>query len=562
MNSNKMKPAVLGGIVIGLGIIIAIVAAVTSGGGAKGGKTADTTTVLEKSVDKVKLTKNYAPKGTISFDATDEKAELPDIDSNYPVVVEPNGKELVVEIFSSPEKAGKGTDGWMTEMAEEFNASDITVSGKSAGIRLRSISSGAQIDYITAGVNVPAAISPSAYMWCDMLESQGVDVEMIADRTVGNVAGVLVDQNTYSSLEEKYGTVDISAVVSATVDGTLTTGYTNPFVSTTGLNFLASMLNDFDSSDPLGSNAVEGFKKFQDNVPFVAYNTLQMRTAAENGTFNAMMMEYQSYTQDVTLTSSYKFIPFGIRHDNPLAAVGDVSADEKTVLKMFADFCKSEKAEKLADEYGFNRMDDYKGGLENISGNTWTQMQKLWKKNKNVSKPIAAVFVLDTSGSMMGEPLNSLKASLNNSIKYINSSNYVGVVSYSSGVNVELEIGLFDINQQSYFVGAVDSLTASGNTATYSAVSQAALMLREFMEKEPNVTPMIFLLSDGQSNVGSRLGDVDDALADTGIPVYTIGYNADLEELKSISDINEAATINADTDDVIYQLKNLFNANL
>ena len=127
---------------------------------------------------------------------------------------------------------------------------------------------------------------------------------------------------------------------------------------------------------------------------------------------------------------------------------------------------------------------------------------------------------------------------------------------------MELEIGLFDINQQSYFVGAVDSLTASGNTATYSAVSQAALMLREFMEKEPNVTPMIFLLSDGQSNVGSRLGDVDDALADTGIPVYTIGYNADLEELKSISDINEAATINADTDDVIYQLKNLFNANL
>ena len=131
------------------------------------------------------------------------------------------------------------------------------------------------------------------------------------------------------------------------------------------------------------------------------------------------------------------------------------------------------------------------------------------------------MFVLDCSGSMSGKPINSLKMSLSNSIKYINSTNYIGVVSYSNGVNVELEIGQFDINQQAYFMGAVDSLTASGNTATYSALSRAVIM-----------------------------------------PIYTIGYNADLDELKAISEMNEAATINADTDDVIYQLKNLFNANL
>lgn len=566
--TNKIKPAAMGVAVVILGIIIAIVAAVTSGGkkddnkggGNSGSK--DPQQTLEQAVGKVKLTHNHAAKGTVTYEDNAAAAELPDIDTTYPIVVDPSGKDIVVEIFSSPEKAGTGTDGWMTEMAEKFNSSNKEVDGKSVGVKLRNISSGAQIDYITTNVHTPAAISPSSYIWCDMLNSQGIDTETISDKTVGNVAGVLVDSTTYSSLEEKYGTVDIKAVVEATCDGTLTTGYTNPFVSTTGLNFLASMLNNFDSSNPLSNTAIEGFRKFQDNVPFVAYNTLQMRTAAENGTFNAMMMEYQSYSQDVTLTSNYKFIPFGVRHDNPLVAVGSVNADEKETLKLFAEFCRSGEAKSLADEYGFNQMDDYKGELSNINGNSWTQMQKLWKKNKNLSKPIAAVFVLDTSGSMAGAPMNSLKASLKNSIQYINSSNYIGLVSYASDVNVDLDIGLFDINQQSYFMGAVDSLTPAGNTATYSAVSQAALMLQEFMKDNPNVSPMIFLLSDGMANVGAELPAIHDAISDSQIPIYTIGYNADLEELKAISEINEAATINADTDDVIYQLKNLFNANL
>lgn len=562
--NKKAKPAIFGIAVVIIGIIIAIIAALSSGGSktSKPVTEKDADKILQKSIGKVSVTKNHASKGTVTYDDSYDSTELPEIDKTYPLAEDPKGCDIVVEIFSSPEKAGTGTDGWMLEMAKEFNDSGQSVDGRSVGVALRSVSSGTQVDYIVSGTYVPDAISPSAYMWCDMLENQGIEVKTITDRTVGNVAGVLVDSSTYSQLESQYGTVDINAIVSATVDGTLTTGYTNPFVSTTGLNFIASVLNNFDSSNPLSNTAVNGFNSFQNNIPFVAYNTLQMRTAAENGTFNCIMMEYQSYSQDVTLTSNYKFVPFGIRHDNPLVAVGKLSQEKMEALKLFADYCKSDKAKKLADQYGFNQMDDYKGEGANINGSSWTQMQKLWKSNKNNGKPIAAVFVLDTSGSMSGAPLNSLKTSLRNSIKYINSSNYIGVVSYSSNVNVDLELAKFDVNQQAYFMGAVDSLTASGNTATFSALSQAVIMLRDFMKDNPNVSPMVFLLSDGQSNSGSKLNEIDGAIAAAQIPIYTIGYNANLKELQSISEINEAATINADTDDVIYQLKNLFNANL
>ena len=82
------------------------------------------------------------------------------------------------------------------------------------------------------------------------------------------------------------------------------------------------------------------------------------------------------------------------------------------------------------------------------------------------------------------------------------------------------------------------------------------------MEESPDAKPMLFVLSDGDTNSGYGLNDIRDVLSGLKIPVYTIGYNADLAALQSISSINEAASIDASTDDVIYQLKTLFNANM
>ncbi len=73
---------------------------------------------------------------------------------------------------------------------------------------------------------------------------------------------------------------------------------------------------------------------------------------------------------------------------------------------------------------------------------------------------------------------------------------------------------------------------------------------------------MLFVLSDGEANSGHTLKEVRPVLESLQVPVYTIGYNADLDALKQISSINEAASINADSEDVVYKLKSLFNSNL
>ena len=73
----------------------------------------------------------------------------------------------------------------------------------------------------------------------------------------------------------------------------------------------------------------------------------------------------------------------------------------------------------------------------------------------------------DISGSMDGEPLAALQTSLINSMKYINPENHIGIVSYADDVTVELPIGEFDLEQQTYFKGTVENLYAAGGTATW-----------------------------------------------------------------------------------------------
>jgi len=155
-----------------------------------------------------------------------------------------------------------------------------------------------------------------------------------------------------------------------------------------------------------------------------------------------------------------------------------------------------------------------------------------------------------------------LKQSLINGSSYISSDASIGLVSYSTDVNINLPIAKFDLNQRSLFTGAVDALSANGNTATFDAIIVATKMLLEEKAKNPNAKLMLFVLSDGKTNAGHSLNDIRSVMEAFAIPIYTIGYNANLEELEVLSQINEAASINADTEDVVYQLGSLFNAQM
>lgn len=495
-------------------------------------------------------------KGNILVDtSTQLYDEMPDIEK-YPLAVK-GDKEIDIEIFTSGEKAGKENYAWLIDRANDFNDGDFRVNNIPVSISVRSVPSGTGADYIISNKYTPDMYSPSNTLFGEYCIANGGDLEVVADTLVGNVAGILVKNDS------KYAYVE--DVLNAVIAGEINLGYTNPQTSATGLNLLIELLEYYGEGDIQSQDAIDKFSKFNSNIPFVAYTTQQMLNSAKGGTLDAFVIEYQDYANDPSLKNNYKFIPFGIRHNNPLYSVNASykTKDEKDAEELVASFLCDEDSVQLASKYGFNADVKHKDSYE-ADATKVVQALSIYKQYKDADKDVIAMFVADTSGSMAGDAINQLQRSLINGSSYINSNNYVGLVSYSSGVTVELPLGKFDMNQHAYFNGAVEQLSANGSTSTYEALVVAADLIQKELENHPNSKPMIFLLSDGYANGDYSLKKVSDAIAATGIPVYTIAYtaDADTEELRKVASINEAASINADSEDVIYKIKSLFNSQL
>ena len=527
-----------------VGVVVKRAGNISSGGGGISGTKQDMT--LDELYTDLDVGQATPVKGTVTLDTPDLYDELPEIDK-YPMSVEGNG-DVDIEIFTSGEKAGKDNDSWLIDVASSFNSSAVKTSdGKTVSMSVRSVPSGTAADYIISGKYLPDLYTPSNTLFGEYAISNNGSLELYADRLVGNTAGILVKKDSgYTTAEE---------VIKAVQGNKITMGYTNPQTSATGLNLLLTLLQGGD----------DNFTKFNANIPYVAYTTQQMRDSASNGTLDAMLSEYQAYINDNNLTSMYDFIAFGVRHDNPvyICNKSGKTAAELEAVNLVVDYCKSDEMQKIATQKGFNANDDYTSS-EEFSGAQVTQGLKTYKKTKDNGKDIIAVFVADCSGSMDGDPMNQLKNSLTNGAQYINDNNYVGLVSYSTSVTVEVPIAQFDLNQRSYFQGAVNNLIASGGTASYDAVVVAMKMITEAKAQHPDAKCMLFLLSDGYANNGYSMDEITAALRTSGIPVYTIGYgdDADTGELAKLSGINEAASINADSDDIIYKIKSLFNSQL
>lgn len=492
----------------------------------------------------------------------DAKDELPDIESSYPFVVEGKG-DVNIEIFSSGEKAAEsGSDSFLTEMAKKFNNQhNKTADDKTMSVSLRSIPSGTAAEYISTGKYQPECYTPSNTLFGELVKNEGVELTVETPRLVGNVAGILVSKNTADMLRTDYGEATVNSVLNATIDGKMMMGYSNPYTSATGLNFLLSALANSGSDNIVDAAAVESFQKFQANVPLVSFTTQQMVQSADKGVVDGLVMEFQSYQNDPTLQRNYEFIPFGVRHDNPLYSVGSISADKKEVITIFVSFCEQNKA--VATKDGFNGMDDYTYAGKEYDGNTIAQAQSVWKEEKDSGIPIVAEFVVDTSGSMRGEPINALKTAMINTIQYINDDNYIGIIGFDSEVREYLPINKFSLNQKTLYKGAVNSLDANGNTAMYNGLCVAMdRIYQKSQELGGNCTPIIFVLTDGDSNTGCRFSETKDIIAGMNIPIYTISYNYAADSLSELASINEAASIVGNSEDITYKLRNLFNAEM
>lgn len=516
---------------------------------------------MDKYLNKVKVHNAEKVKGTVDY-SDNVASNLPNIETKYPLTVEGNG-DVNIEIFSTSEKAGKAQNGWLNEVANEFNSNHYRLSdNRVASVSIRSIASGASVDYICNNVYVPQAYTPSNTLFGELAIQNGAKLTVIEEQLVPNTAGIALSKTARATIESNYGSVTFETVVDSVVAGDIQMGYTYPYTSATGLNFLVSSLQHFDSNDLLSADSITKFQQLQKSIPFVCYTTDQMVNAMQSGTLQAGVTEYQAYINSPVLKSSYDFVPFGYKHSNPLYRVGDLDKYQEEVLDMFAEYAMQSNWQKKAADYGFDPNQTFNYNTTRISGADIISAQRLWKEEKDSGTPTIALFIADISGSMNGDPIIRLKQSLLEASKNIKTENYVGLISYSDDVTVNLPIAQFDLEQRSYFAGAVEKMKPNGSTATYDALLVGIKMINEAKEQYPDAKTMIFVLSDGMCNKGVQLNPTVELVEHYGIPIYTIGYNESNESLKKLSTVNEAVYIDADNDDVVYELAALFNAQM
>lgn len=501
------------------------------------------------------------PKLDTDLDFT-TTAALADI-STFPLTTRANA-DVVVEIATATELSNENApDDWLNIVATSFNRQRVTLSnGKTVGISVRKIASGETVTYMVDGDYRPDAFIPSCGAWGEMLQSRGFRTTVLTERLVGNTAGILMKRAAYNAYVEKHGEITVSGILSAALDGELIFAVTNPYTSSTGLNMLSQMLYAFDQNNPLSETAVAKLIEYQKIAPVAAYTTAVMRESAKKGIVDAMAMEAQAYVLNKEL-SDYVYTPVGFRHDHPVITFDYVDEEKQEALRLFTDYCLGEEAQSLATKKGFNLYEDFEGQDDGLSGGDYFSAQAIWKKNKNGGRPVVAVFVADISGSMNGRRINSLKQSLLDTIQYIDSENYIGLVSYDDRVYIDLDIGKFDNKQRAYFSGAVKGLSPGGNTATYSATAVGLKMLLDARAEIPDAQMMLFVLTDGETNTGYSLKQIAPMVQALGVPVYTIAYEtSSTEALKSLSGLNEAACISATVEVIVNELRSLFNVSM
>jgi len=488
------------------------------------------------------------PNEMFDLDLSNEAQSLPDI-SDYPFVVNPTTANFITVYSTLPE---------ITQAANDFNDAAVIVDGKQVSVGVRAVDSALGTNFILPssshplGKYTPSILIPASELYGGILSYRDIQCNLIANATVRDLSGIVTTN--------KASVKTFSDLVQRIHNGELTIGYVDPLQDTDSLNFILAVLHEFDSTQPIGEVAVEGLKKLQDNVSYIAHESPQLKRSFLRGILDGYVLNYSTYKNTSEYNSDHTFIPFGVPQSNPVYTIGDLTSTEQLTAQKFVEFCKKAATASASDSF----VVSYKSNIEVTSGIAG-ELRSVYRSIKGGSSNTTAVFIADTSGSMKGKPLLRLKTGLRGAINAINPNNNIGLITFDSFVNIALPIAPFDGKQQSYFSNAISNMTDGSTTAMYDAIAVGLKMLLEYQDENPDTKLVLFVLTDGDSNEGIDFNRIRPAIAGLRIPIYTIGYESETNNLhkgtlEELATINEASYIDAESDDIVYILTSLLSS--
>lgn len=178
-----------------------------------------------------------------------------------------------------------------------------------------------------------------------------------------------------------------------------------------------------------------------------------------------------------------------------------------------------------------------------ITGSNCTLIQLGMNSPIDVSKlprpPLHLVLAIDTSGSMVGPPMDYVKAGLKAMLPALEPTDLVSLVSYSSDAKVILDATPGD--QTAALTAAIDGLVAAGSTNLFDGLFTALTLAEDHLD--PAWQNRVLFLSDGVATAGitnaAKLQSLAEGYAREGIGITSIGVGSefDVEVMRSLSEV-------------------------
>lgn len=175
--------------------------------------------------------------------------------------------------------------------------------------------------------------------------------------------------------------------------------------------------------------------------------------------------------------------------------------------------------------------------------------------------PVNLAVVIDRSGSMAGKKLEQAKKGAIEALRRLDRRDRFTLISYNQDVTTDFASA--PVTNGKTIERVINNLRASGNTAIYAGLNQAAAEIRKSLDHE--MFNRIILLSDGLANTGpstpadfERLGR---AFRREDISVSSIGIGQDFDENVLVA-VSEAGDGNFYVAEVADDLPRFFDAEL
>lgn len=153
--------------------------------------------------------------------------------------------------------------------------------------------------------------------------------------------------------------------------------------------------------------------------------------------------------------------------------------------------------------------------------------------------PLTFVAVLDVSGSMYGQKLQSAKDAVQEAVRRLQDGDIFALVTFATTVQTVLSPAAVDRSLRKAVAGKLAGIAAGGNTALCAGL-EAGIALASDWRRETN---LVLLLSDGQANVGEtdleKIGSRALAARQQGITTSTLGVGTDYNEALMVEIANQ-----------------------